>query len=141
MTWMDTVRTVWPTVARTDEWAGGWTDGYILEPCQGPEDHDTTAAVQYLGTAIAPAPTRQDKTRQACWAQQAVAGWVVPSFARCDLGRYLAGCRAASGIVRYLDCTLWVAAVPWPGALALELDLGPGGRGERGREMSERESW
>lgn len=94
--------------------------------CQGPEDDDTTAAVQYLGTACAPAPTRQDKTRQACWAQQVLAGWVVPSFARCDLGRYLAGCRAASGIVRYLDCTLWVSAAPRPGALALEPDLGPG---------------
>lgn len=90
-------------------------------------------------TVIAPAPApRQDKTRQACWAQQVLAGWVVPSFARCDLGRYLAGCRAASGIVRYLDCTLWVAAVPWPGALALEPDLGPGRRREWERDERQR---
>lgn len=38
--------------------------------CQGPEGrrYDSYGTVQYLGPAIAPAPTRQDKTRQACWA-------------------------------------------------------------------------
>lgn len=62
---------------------------------------------------------RQDETSVLGPSRRLLAGWVVPSFARCDLGRYLAGCRAASGIDMYLDCTLcgWLPCpgqVPWP---------------------------
>lgn len=62
---------------------------------------------------------RQDETSVLGPSRWLLAGWVVPSFARCDLGRYLAGCRAASGIDMYLDCTLcgWLPCpgqVPWP---------------------------
>lgn len=89
--------TVWPTVVRTDGWR--CNNG----ACQGPEDRKTTIqepqhGVPGYGRQLL-AQTRQDKTRQACWP-----GWC-RHFARCDLGRYLASRRAASGISRYLDCT------------------------------------
>lgn len=39
--------------------------------CRGPEDGG-----RYDSCGTAPGPARQDKTRQACWAQQVRAGWL-----------------------------------------------------------------
>lgn len=78
MAWMDTVRTVWPTVARTDEWAGGWVDGYILEPCQGPEgQYDSCGTVPGYSNWTSTDEARQDETSVlgpagACWLGGAV---------------------------------------------------------------------
>jgi hypothetical protein len=103
------------SVVRTDERRGA-----IMEPVM-------PTKVLSLSTAHGrqTGKTRRDKAYLPGpswdWAWDwALAGWwVVPSFARCHLGRYLANRRAAGGIFRYLDCTrhyhgpLWC---PGPGS-------------------------
>lgn len=119
---MDTIvvyiqlRTVWPTVVRTDGWMERWIRTVRRTgACQGPEgrryDSYSIDSTEYLANGYSRqhqprrGKTRRDKRAGPQQVLLGWVGWVVPSFARCDLGRYLASRRAASGIVRYLDCT------------------------------------
>lgn len=74
---MDTARTVWPTVARTDEWAGGWIDGYILEPVRAQKTtiRQLRGTVPGYSNCTSTDEARQDET-SVLGPSRLLAGWV-----------------------------------------------------------------